>query len=230
MIQLLSGLIASAVHVVTGPDHLAAVTPLAIESKRKAWLIGIFWGFGHVTGMMLIGILFYLFRDIIPIDQISAVSEQIVGAVLIIIGLWALYKVYQPVRQKHKHPHYHQEPDPHVHIHAHHHEDEFDHTHHHKKVLKQGPFGAFLIGTLHGFAGISHFLIVLPTLTLPTSLDAGLYLSGFAAGTILAMGTYALIIGVVSSKSRTYKNKSVFNILRLTGGILAIGIGIWWLI
>ena len=29
------GIIASATHVMTGPDHLAAVTPLAIENKKN---------------------------------------------------------------------------------------------------------------------------------------------------------------------------------------------------
>jgi ABC-type nickel/cobalt efflux system permease component RcnA len=229
MIQLLSGMLASAVHVVTGPDHLAAVTPLAIESKRKAWVVGVFWGLGHITGMIIIGVLFYLFRDLIDVDKISAISERMVGIVLIVIGIWALYKVYFPVKQKHKHPHFHEKPEPHVHIHSHEHENEFDHTHRHNKVMKQGPLGALLIGTLHGLAGISHFLLVLPTLTLPTRLDAGLYLTGFAAGTLVAMGGYALIIGILSTRSSKVENRKVFNALRLAGGILAIGVGIWWL-
>jgi ABC-type nickel/cobalt efflux system permease component RcnA len=230
MIQFFSGLLASAVHVVTGPDHLAAVTPLAIESKRRAWVVGVFWGLGHILGMLIIGILFYLFRDLVNVDKISAISERMVGIVLIIIGLWALYKVYNPFKQKHKHPHYHQQPEPHVHIHSHHHDDEFDHAHKHNKVMKQGPVSALLIGTLHGLAGISHFLLVLPTLTLPTRLDAGLYLTGFAAGTLIAMGGYAIIIGILSARSSSVNNRNVFNTLRLAGGILAIGVGIWWLI
>lgn len=33
---LIAGLIASILHVITGPDHLAAVTPFAIESKKES--------------------------------------------------------------------------------------------------------------------------------------------------------------------------------------------------
>jgi ABC-type nickel/cobalt efflux system permease component RcnA len=229
MLQLISGLLASSVHVVTGPDHLAAVTPIAIESKKKAWVIGVFWGFGHILGMLLIGLLFFLFRDLVNVEKISGYSEQLVGFILIFIGTWALLKVFWTGKQKHKHPHFHQAPEPHVHIHTHDHHDEFDHKHKHDKVVKQGKLSALSIGTLHGFAGISHFLLVLPTLALPTRLEAASYLIGFAAGTILAMGGYAFILGIISSRSSAVKSKMVFNTLRMVGGILAIGVGIWWL-
>jgi hypothetical protein len=85
------------------------------------------------------------------------------------------------------------------------------------------------IGTLHGFAGISHFLLVLPTLALPTRFEAASYLIGFAAGTIVAMGGYAFILGIISGNSSTVKSKTIFNTLRVIGGVLAIGVGIWWL-
>ncbi|MAY53071.1 MAG: nickel transporter, partial [Flavobacteriaceae bacterium] len=59
---LFSAILASILHVISGPDHLAAVTPLAISSQRKGWKIGLFWGFGHLIGMLLIGVLFLLFK------------------------------------------------------------------------------------------------------------------------------------------------------------------------
>ena len=82
-----AALLASILHVLAGPDHLAAVTPFAIESKRKAWKVGLYWGLGHLAGMICIGILFYFFREIIPIEKISEFSEQLVGFVLIAIGI-----------------------------------------------------------------------------------------------------------------------------------------------
>ncbi|MCF6183546.1 MAG: sulfite exporter TauE/SafE family protein [Bacteroidales bacterium] len=101
-ISFLLGIVASATHVMTGPDHLAAVTPLAIENKKKSWIIGISWGIGHTTGLLLIGILFYLFREVFPIKLISAYSEIIVGIILIVIGLWAFYKLLNKNLHKHK--------------------------------------------------------------------------------------------------------------------------------
>ena len=88
-----AGLIASMLHVITGPDHLAAVAPFAIESKRKAWKIGLFWGIGHLAGMIAIGLLFAIFKEVIPMEEISRYSEQLVGFVLVGIGIWALIRL-----------------------------------------------------------------------------------------------------------------------------------------
>lgn len=228
MIQIITGIIASALHVFTGPDHLAAVTPLAIESKKRSWSIGLFWGLGHVAGMVLIGILFLLFKEFIPIEAISAYSEQIVGIVLVGIGVWAIIKVFRNKTHKHKHPHFHAEPEPHVHIHAHPHEAEHVHAHVHKKVVRQNNITAFGIGTLHGFAGISHLVLLLPTLALPSITDSIMYLGGFAGGTLAAMIVYAAILGYIGQRSSSMNNKKVFMIVRLVGGAIAIAIGIYW--
>ncbi|MDO8898922.1 MAG: hypothetical protein Q7V19_14830, partial [Bacteroidales bacterium] len=88
----LIGIFASVLHVVSGPDHLAAVTPLAIDNKLKAWIIGLGWGLGHTAGMLLIGVLFIFFKNVLPIEAISEYSEFAVGLILIAIGVWALWR------------------------------------------------------------------------------------------------------------------------------------------
>jgi len=234
MIQLISGIIASSLHVLTGPDHLAAVTPLAIESKKKSWGVGLFWGFGHIAGMLLIGMLFLVFKEFIPIEAISHYSEQIVGLVLVGIGAWAIYKVFNTKIPQHKHPHYHPEPEPHVHIHAHPHQNdhvhgpENGHTHSHRKVIRQNNMAALGVGTLHGFAGVSHLVLLLPTLALPSPSDSILYLSGFAIGTLAAMITYAATLGYIGQRSSKVANPRIFRTVRFIGGLIAIGIGIFW--
>jgi len=232
MIQILTGIIASSLHVITGPDHLAAVTPLAIESKKRSWSVGLYWGLGHILGMLLIGLLFLAFKEIIPIDAISQYSEQIVGIVLIGIGIWAIYKVFNKRIPKHKHPHFHTEPEPHVHIHAHPHEHGHthgpEHEHSHKKVSRQNNIAALGVGTLHGFAGVSHLILLLPTLALPSMADSIFYLSGFAIGTLAAMIIYAAILGLIGQRSSAASNPRIFQIVRLIGGIIAIAIGVFW--
>lgn len=93
-LPIIAGTLASMLHVISGPDHLAAVTPLAIDSKKKAWKIGLFWGIGHLLGMLIIGVLFLIFKDVIPVESISGYSEQMVAIVLIGIGLWAIYRIF----------------------------------------------------------------------------------------------------------------------------------------
>ena len=228
MVQFLTGILMSSVHVVTGPDHLAAVTPLAIENRKKAWHIGFAWGMGHVTGMLLIGLLYLVFREMIDVEKISGYSEYLVGLVLIGIGTWAIIKSMGNFHTHHVHPHFHDKPVPQVHIHSHDHEDEFEHIHTHENGRKQNSITALMIGTLHGFAGISHFLLILPTLALPNAIDSVLYLSGFALGTILSMVTFAIIMGYVSQKTSDFPKSKMFRNLRFTAGLIAIGIGVWW--
>jgi ABC-type nickel/cobalt efflux system permease component RcnA len=230
MYQFLTGILMSSVHVVTGPDHLAAVTPLAIENRKQAWHIGFFWGLGHVLGMLLIGGLYLAFKEFINVEKISGYSEYLVGIVLIGIGIWAILKSVRHFHTHHVHPHYHEQPVPQVHIHRHEHEDEFEHTHEHQKANQQNSFTALLIGTLHGFAGISHFLLILPTLALPGIIDSVLYLSGFAMGTILAMVAFAVIMGLVSQKTSDFPHSKTFRNIRIAAGLIAIGVGIWWLL
>jgi ABC-type nickel/cobalt efflux system permease component RcnA len=229
MIQFLTGILMSSVHVVTGPDHLAAVTPLAIENRKKAWHIGFFWGLGHVTGMLMIGLLYLAFKEFINIDKISGYSEYLVGIILIGIGIWSILKTIRHFHFHHVHPHYHQQPVPQVHIHKHGHDDEADHSHSHLVARKQNSITALMIGTVHGFAGISHFLLILPTLALPGIYDSVLYLAGFAVGTIAAMVTYALILGLISHKTANFPKSRAFRNLRIVAGCLAIGVGIYWL-
>lgn len=220
----------SSVHVVTGPDHLAAVTPLAIENRKKAWHIGLAWGVGHVLGMLIIGLFYLALKEMINVEKISGYSEYLVGIVLIGIGIWAILKTIRHFHFHHVHPHYHKGPVPQVHIHRHAHVDEANHIHTHAKTRRQNSITALLVGTLHGFAGISHFLLILPTLALPTISDSVLYLAGFAAGTILTMVTYALIMGIVATKVADFAHSNLFRNLRIAAGIIAIGVGIYWVI
>jgi sulfite exporter TauE/SafE len=96
--------------------------------------------------------------------------------------------------------------------------------------VKQNAFTALFIGIIHGFAGFSHLFALLPSLALPSVTDSVIYISAFAAGTIMTMVLFAFILGVVAFKA-VVKDKQMFlKWFTLTGGFLAIGIGILWLI
>lgn len=225
---LFAGIAASVLHVISGPDHLAAVTPLAIETKRKVWKIGLFWGFGHLTGMILIGILFLLFKGYIPLEKISEHSEQLVGVVLIAVGLWAFLSIFY-IQKEHKHPHIHDGKDPYIHVHEHEHDaSKLEHSHTHTKKVKQNMWSSFGIGILHGLAGIAHFILLLPVLGFRNQLDSIQYIFGFALGTVLAMTIYTFLLGKITNYTKG-ESKSLYKTIRLSGGVFAILIGIYWL-
>jgi len=225
---LFAGLLASMLHVIMGPDHIAAVIPFAIESKRKAWKIGLYWGIGHIFGMIIIGILFMLFKELIPVEKISGYSEQLVGLVLIMIGLWAFYKIFIN-EHRHKHLHIHSENNPMIHKHPHEHQHLGSHEHHHKKEHKQGFFASFSIGILHGLAGIAHFILFLPLLGFEDTFDAISYITGFIIGIIAAMTLFTLIMGQISTFAKNEHNQTLFKGIRLAGGIFAVLIGFYWI-
>lgn len=229
IIQIFTGFFAAMAHVLSGPDHLAAVTPFAIEEKKKAWKIGMFWGAGHITGMLLIGILFGLFKDYFPIEKVSSYSETIVGFILIGIGIWVISKAFE-FRKKTKHLHVHS--DEHSFIHTHDNASKLNHNHshdEHHKTLAKNSQSAFFVGTIHGFAGVAHFILFLPILGFTSNLEVGSYIIGFALGTIVAMVLFAIILGKASAYLNSSNPQKALKYLRFSSGVLAIAIGLYWI-
>ena len=101
MIAALAGFIAGSAHVVTGPDHLAALAPIAVDPPRKAMRIGLRWGLGHGLGVIILGALGVFARSAVDVDAISAWSEFVVGFALIAVGVWALRRTMKMVIHAH---------------------------------------------------------------------------------------------------------------------------------
>jgi sulfite exporter TauE/SafE len=218
---IVAGFIAGFLHVLAGPDHLAAVAPYAAIGRDRAWLLGVRWGLGHAGGVLLVGMLSLLLREVLPIDALSAWSERAVGIVLIAIGIWGLRAA---LRQRlHTHAHNH-DGDPHAHVHFHTpgvaHTDPAAHRHGHT---------ALAVGTLHGLAGSSHLLGVLPALALPTRAAAALYLSAFGLGTIAAMAAFSSAIGLLGASATARGDRLYRGVLGLCSAA-AIGVGGFWLL
>ena len=224
---LFAGILASMLHVISGPDHLAAVTPFAIESKNKAWKVGLAWGIGHVTGMLAIGLLFLLFKDIIPVENISEHSEQLVGFILILLGCWILFKIFN-TKKKHEHVHVHSHENIAIHKHQHLHNYSENHNHVHSN-LKQGIVASISVGFIHGLAGVAHFLLFLPVIGFSSTFDSVKYIIGFGIGTLIAMISYAVVIGKVSELSKHSNSEVFFKGIRLAGGLFALAVGIFWI-
>lgn len=213
---LFIGFSTSTLHVLTGPDHLAAVTPLAVYEKDNVWRIGTLWGIGHILGMLILGSVFMMFREVLPLENIEKYSEQIVAIVLIGIGVWALYTYFRlnkliatnPSKEELK-------------------KDALEEIGLEDEKNRKSNFAIFGIGILHGLAGISHFFLLLPTLGYETHLKSLLYFVGFAAGSIFAMTTYTWVIALLTRNSRS--NRYLLSAIRLVGSIFAISVGLYLL-
>ncbi|HKI68188.1 MAG TPA: sulfite exporter TauE/SafE family protein [Verrucomicrobiae bacterium] len=220
MIVVLTGIAAGLAHVLTGPDHLTAIAPLAVRRPKRAWVPGVRWGLGHSAGVGVVGLLSLWLRDLIPVHLISSWGERLVGVMLFGIGLWALRKAMKFDIHTHEHEH---DGERHIHVHAHHHEkaqheaDAHRHTH-----------AAFGIGTLHGLAGSSHFLGVLPMLALPTNAEAISYLIAFGVGTVVAMAAFSWGMGFVATRCAA-RGLKIYRGLMGFCAAGAMGVGCFWL-
>jgi len=216
MFIALTGALAGLFHVLSGPDHLAAVAPLAVEDGRRGWLSGWTWGLGHASGVVVVALLAIVLRDLLPpIGVISAWSERVVGVALIGIGLWALRRSTRIA--------------PRAHLHG-----AVAHNHLH---VQAGPawmrrlghaHASFCLGILHGVAGSSHFLGVLPALALPTRLAAVTYIGAFGVGTVLAMTAFAAAIG--SAGGHVRHGAALYRGMMRAAAMVAIAIGAFWLL
>lgn len=222
MISVFTGLVAGAIHVVSGPDHLAAVAPFAAESRRKAWDVGLRWGVGHAGGVLFVGLLSLALRDWLPLAAISSWSERLVGVMLIGIGLWGARRALSGRVHTHEHEH---NGATHVHIHTH--DGATAHTHEHTPEHRH-THAAFAVGTLHGVAGSSHFLGVLPALAFPTMAEAVWYLASYGVGTVVAMVGFASLVGL-SARSLAVSSAQAYRQMMAGCSLAAVAVGGWWL-
>jgi len=215
MLTAVTGALAGLFHVLAGPDHLVAVAPLAVDRSRRGWLTGWTWGVGHTSGVVVVALLAVLLRDALPpIELISAWSERLVGAALIVVGFWALRRSA------------HVGAAPHVHGVVRH-----DHLH-----VQAGPrwirrlghaHASFCLGVLHGVAGSSHFLGVIPALALPTRADGITYIAAFGVGTIAAMTAFAAVVSRAARSAEPHH--PVHRGFLAAAAVLAIVVGGIWL-
>jgi sulfite exporter TauE/SafE len=215
MLGIWLGFFAGAIHVIAGPDHLAAIAPLSAR-KGRGVALGFRWGLGHSGGVLLVGLLALVFRDLFPLEALSAWSERIVGVTLVAIGLWGIHVLKQDRLHAHEHEHGTvKHVHPHVHL-----QGSNDSAHRHSHA-------AWLIGVLHGFAGSSHLFGVLPAIAMPTVLEAGLYLFSFGVGTIVAMTLFAAGIGRISRGPvfSRFGQPAVFGLC----SVAAVACGTYWI-
>jgi len=204
MFAFLAGIAAGLLHVFSGPDHLAAVAPLASDRERRHWLTGLQWGFGHTLGVVLIAMVLLLLKERLPLGAISRYSERLVGASLILIGIWGLYRAWERkstsarvlVRSGADMP---------------------SHTH---------VATSFSMGAIHGLAGSSHLFGVLPALAFPSRASSMLYLAGFGLGAIAGMTTFSAAVGLLSSKFNR-RSRSYSGFLYASSAVALVVGGVW---
>ena len=177
------------------PDHVVAVSTIVSEYRNplRSFWVGISWGLGHTTTLLIIGVVIIALRLTIP-HGMALLFEFFVGVMLVGLGAQVIYGFRR--KKVHQHTHGHQEA---AHEHFHSHAQSPAHTPEHHEAHGVGkPFlrkKSYLVGTVHGVAGSA--ALTLLVLTFIESPWHGLaYILLFGLGSVLSMGVMTILIGL----------------------------------
>ena len=217
-------------------DHLAAVGALASreredaarEGRRPFGLLrmaglGASWGMGHAFTLLLLSLVVIVTGRMLS-DTVAAMLEFAVGAMLVVLGLDVLRRMWK----NRVHFHVHDHGDGRVHIHAHSHaESHLPHEcdpHHHEHPTGFS-WRAFLVGLMHGAAGTAGLMALAAAATRDV-LTTVIYVILFGIG---AMAGMALLTAVVSwplglgARRMSWLLKGV----QLAAATVALGLGVF---
>ena len=213
LISVLTGFAAGAVHVVSGADHLVAMAPLSLQRPLTAMRSGLAWGADHSAGVVVLGLAAVLFKDMVHVENMSAWAEFLVGVTLLVVGSLAVRTAFGLELHTHEHRHADRAIHRHLHLHVRGQSEHRGHAH-----------AASGLGLLHGLAGASHLLAVIPALALPAH-GAVLYLIAYLCGSVAAM---LAVVGLISLLTIRSGARLLPLLVGLTGG-LSIVTGAFWL-
>lgn len=199
LVPLLTALLAGFAHALEA-DHMAAVTTFVSRrpSPRQALGFGLRWGVGHSLAVLLVGGVLILLDVNFP-DGLSRGLEFGVGVMLLALGLWLLWGA----------------------LHGRVHEHLHDHPH------GQGRATGW-VGVAHGLAGTAPLIAILPVVLIGSPALATGYLLLFGAGTVVAMGLYALAIGLVFHHAG-HRSPALAGGLRFATALGSAAIGVVWM-
>ncbi len=213
LISIFTGLAAGALHVVGGADHLVSMAPCSFRNPGEAFKSGIAWGLGHSVGVLLLSLFAVIFKDLAKIERVSSLAEFAVGVALLVIGFMAIRTSLGLDIHTHKHNHSNGANHEHVHLHIRSHKRHSNHSH-----------KATSLGLLHGLAGASHFLAVIPALALPP-FAAFAYMAAYLFASVVVMGLFLAVLSLATLKV----SKRAMPILFASTGGLSLVTGFFWL-
>jgi high-affinity nickel permease len=167
------------------PDHLVAVTSLVTAEggdTRGAARLGGWWGLGHATTLVLLGLPLIALKSELP-AWLESGAEKAVGVVIIVLALRIAWKWARGDYRAA--PHAHDAPRDPGEAHAARRRHLYRGPNHSHRPVRS-PAQAFAIGTLHGLAGTGAVVILLLS-ALPTKLEAAAALAVFAPMSVFSM-------------------------------------------
>jgi sulfite exporter TauE/SafE len=194
-------------HALDG-DHLIAVSGMAGTDGGwgRSLSFCISWAIGHGLVLMLIGGAVLLLGMTIP-DDFSRWAENLVGLVLILIGLWVLHDLsrYHLPLSPHTHPGRGNPP---------------------QKEKDQHQHWPILVGMIHGTSGSAPLLALIPVVSTSNATIGMVYLLTFSLGVFLAMLMVGSLLGRLFSWSQA-RSKNLLSLIQGVAGLTSLGYGFY---
>lgn len=197
------------------PDHLVAVTSLVASENsdhRDAARLGAWWGLGHATMLLAIGLPLIFFKSELP-PWLESGAEKAVGVVILALAARVIWKWARGDYRAG--PHRHGEKG-HRHLRR---EDE----HLHRPARTPGQ--AFGIGVIHGLAGTGAVVLLLLA-AMPTQLEAAAALAVFAPMSIVSMAACTTAFAWVLT--RPLIEPAYRTVLIPALGLFGLMFGLWY--
>jgi ABC-type nickel/cobalt efflux system permease component RcnA len=174
------------------PDHLVAVTSLVTSEDgggtRGATRLGAWWGIGHATTLVLLGLPLIALKSELP-GWLEQGAEIAIGLVIVALALRVVWKWAHGDYHRGRHEHHHEGEHRHLY--------RGDRDHGHQPV--RGPRQAFAIGALHGLAGTGAVVVLLIT-ALPNQFEAVAGLAVFAPMSVASMAACTTVYSWVLTR------------------------------
>ena len=148
-------------------DHLVAVSNIVTKRNKLSLALkdGIFWGLGHTSTILLIGVLLIIGKATF-LDGYFGYLEAFVGVMLVGLGVFRLYKYYRPSNE----------------------------TDHHHAAEKNHRL-AYGVGLVHGIAGSGALILIVMAefqSSLQSIIYLVLFGLGSVVGMLIAAGVFNL--------------------------------------
>lgn len=206
----------------TDPDHLTAVSTLVMSEEdrgaRRAARLGVAWGLGHASMLVLLGVPVVLFGDFLP-DAAQSGLEAAVGAVIVVLAIRLLVRW----RRGYLHVHVHSHGDE-MHAHPHVHDGREHGAHEHRHELGRSPLASFGIGLVHG-AGGSAGVGILVVAAMPGAVERIAALLALALGTAVSMACMSAAFGYALARGPLVRR---FEQATPVLGTLSLAFGVWY--
>lgn len=206
----------------TDPDHLAAVTTLIASEERnrtrKSARMGLLWGLGHGTTLVLLGLPLVLLGQVLP-ERIQQAAEVAIGAIIVVLAARLLVRWRRG--RFHAHAHAHAGGPLHRHVHSHALGGSHGHDH---KVSVCTPLSSYGVGLVHGIGGSGGLTLLLVSAISDKAEAVGALLL-FAAGTALSMALLSTAFGMVIAGGPIGRN---YARVAPALGMLGMAFGAWY--